>query len=172
MFCHQQIPGVKLKLCVGRLYPSHCRANKKGTSIMELKLESASLPKLYAMDLRLSRAWTKGSRGSFTPLALSIYLITILFIMLKSKHFFQCCARACCLSCLFVMLNLARGGCYYMKMTENSVDISISYVLLIVQHQDDSTSTIFTYPVLFVFHMPSHCCHWLTILFDVFSEIY
>lgn len=48
-----------------------------------------------------------------------------------------------------------------MKMTENSVDISISYVLLIVQHHDDSTSTIFTYPLLFVFHMPSHCCHHL-----------
>lgn len=48
-----------------------------------------------------------------------------------------------------------------MKMTESSVDISISYVLLIVQHRDDSTSTIFTYPLLFVFHMPSHCCHGL-----------
>lgn len=41
-----------------------------------------------------------------------------------------------------------------MKMTESSVDISISYVVLIVQHRDDSTSTIFTYPLLFVFHMP------------------
>lgn len=103
----------------------------------------------------------KGSRGSFTLLALSIYLITILLIMLKSKHFFQCCATGCCLSCLFVMPNLAWVGCYYSKMTESSVDISISYVLLIMEHHDDSTSAIFTYSLLFVFHMPSHCCHCL-----------
>jgi len=59
-----------------------------------------------------------------------------------------------------------------MKMTERSIDISISYVLLIVQHHDDSTFTIFAYPLLLVFHMPSHCCHCLTILFVLLSEIY
>lgn len=59
------------------------------------------------------------------------------------------------------MLNLAGAGCYYVKMTESSVGISISYVLLILQHRNDSASTIFTYLALFGFHMPSHCCHCL-----------
>lgn len=41
------------------------------------------------MDSEPSRPWAKGTRGSFTLLALPIYLITILLIMLKSKHFFS-----------------------------------------------------------------------------------
>lgn len=148
----REVGAMCSQVCLGG-----CRCNKREGFIMELRLESTSLPRLTYY-----RPWAKGSRGSLTLLMLSVYLITILLIMLKSKHCFQCCATGCWLSCLFLMFtNLAWVGCYYTKMTKSSVDISISYVLLIMQSHDDSTSTIFTYPPLFVFHMPSHCCHCL-----------
>lgn len=149
-------PTHKVEAVCLQAYLGHYRCNKTEGFVMELGLESTSLPKLTYY-----RPWAKGSRRSFTLLMLSIYLITILLIMLKSKHCFQCCATGCCLSCLFLMFtNLAWVGCYY-TMTKSSVDISISYVLLIMQNHDDSTSTIFTYSPLFVFHMPSHYCHCL-----------
>lgn len=89
MFCGQQIPGIKFELCSSwQGYLNHCRCSKREAFIRELGLESTSAKTHVLWTLRQRRPWAKGSRGSFTLSALSIYLITVLLIMLKSKHFF------------------------------------------------------------------------------------
>lgn len=92
MFCDQQIPGIKFKPCVGR----------GAQTIVGAAKEKPSNPNSYGVGIgihlfaktrvlwthRQHRPRAKGSRGSFTLSALSIYLITVLLIMLKPKHSF------------------------------------------------------------------------------------
>lgn len=83
-------PRHKVQALCWQVYQNHCRYNKREAFYYGVKIGIHLFAKTHTLwTHRLYRPWAKGSRRSFTLLALSIYLMTILLIMLKSKHFFS-----------------------------------------------------------------------------------